>query len=141
MGRNALRGQVGLAVSSVASAECGLVVAAVVWSTSPVTRDGAPWGPDVSVAVVAIAALIVAATVVAVVSPLRSASRRRIAAFCVAVTAGAVGSMGVTGLGRAEGANLGVDLLLAVAAIPMLLLAAYIALTTPGDTGTCGRSW
>ncbi|HEV7757076.1 MAG TPA: hypothetical protein VGO94_14575 [Mycobacteriales bacterium] len=132
MGRNAVRAQRDLTLTWGAMAEIPLAVAASIWLTSPATRAAAPWGPDTSVAVVAVAAVATAAALVAVLVPQRSTSRRWIVALCVAVAAGAVASMALTGFGTADGTDIGVALLLAAAAVLMLLLAAHVARSPAG---------
>jgi peptidoglycan/LPS O-acetylase OafA/YrhL len=136
MGRNAVRAQRDLALTWGAMAEILLVVAAWVWLTSPAARDAAPWGPDTSVAVVAVAAVATAAALVAVLVPQRSTSRRWMVALCVAVAAGAVASMALTGFVTGDGTGVGVALLLAWAVVLMVLLAAHVA---RGPAGTRSR--
>jgi peptidoglycan/LPS O-acetylase OafA/YrhL len=136
MGRNAVRAQRDLALTWGAMAEILLVVAAWVWLTSSAARDAAPWGPDISVAVVAVAAVATTAALVAVLVPQRSTSRRWMVALGVAVAAGAVASMALTGFVTGDGTGVGVALLLAWAVSLMVLLAAHVA---RGPAGTRSR--
>jgi hypothetical protein len=127
--QRAERGKQAVALTWAAIAEVGLAGVLLVWLISPSTVETAGYGSALSMVLLAVSMLFTAVGMaVVVVAPRLSRGVKLAVTLLIAVTAGGVIPLAMTGLFAADSGGYG--LLLALAVIGMEFLAVHIPRTT-----------